>query len=96
MDVNQIFKDLGQMIHDQGAVVDSIESSVEHASQDVEAGTQELHQAVNYQVRIINPQNFCFVLALINKKLVSLKTRLSTHFLIAYSLTILLFVTWQI
>lgn len=55
MDVNQIFKDLGQMIHDQGAVVDSIESSVEHASQNVEAGAQELHQAVNYKVRKRNP-----------------------------------------
>lgn len=63
MDVNQIFKELGQMIHDQGTVVDSIESSVEHASQNVEAGTQELHQAVNYKVRKINLETLsCFLL----------------------------------
>lgn len=50
MDVNQIFKQLGTIIHDQGAVVDSIESNVEFATHNVENGTQELRQAVNYKV----------------------------------------------
>lgn len=50
MDVNQIFKDLGTMIHTQGEVVDSIESSVEHAAVYVSSGTQELREASNYKV----------------------------------------------
>ncbi|XP_013139971.1 PREDICTED: syntaxin-12 [Papilio polytes] len=52
LDVNQIFKDLGTMIHEQGTVVDSIESSVECALDNVENGTQELRQAANYKNKI--------------------------------------------
>lgn len=84
MDVNQIFKELGQMIHDQGTVVDSIESSVEHASQNVETGAQQLHQAVNYKVRKTNPELFTFcqnsLLSSDNRKMpTSWKTRLNIH-----------------
>lgn len=50
MDVNQIFKELGTMIHSQGEVVNSIETSVEYAAVNVESGTQELRQAANYKV----------------------------------------------
>lgn len=50
MDVNQIFKELGTMIHSQGEVVNSIESSVEYATVNVESGTQELREAANYKV----------------------------------------------
>lgn len=53
MDVNQIFKDLGQMIHAQGVVVDSIESHVEYASENVEAGRHQLHEAANYKVTLV-------------------------------------------
>lgn len=49
LDVNQIFKELGTMIHDQGAVVDSIESNVEMTAHTVEAGTQELRTAATYK-----------------------------------------------
>ncbi|VVC96130.1 unnamed protein product, partial [Leptidea sinapis] len=40
MDVNQIFKELGAMIHDQGTIVDSIESNVEYTSQNIESGNK--------------------------------------------------------
>ena len=53
MDVNQIFKELGTMIHSQGEVVNSIETSVEYASVNVESGTQELREAANYKVYTI-------------------------------------------
>lgn len=52
MDVNQIFKELGTIIHEQGAVVDSIEASIESTSHDVEAGVQELSRAATYKVYI--------------------------------------------
>lgn len=52
MDVNQIFKDLGLLIHEQGDMIDSIEASVESAAVSVEHGTQQLQQARNYQSKV--------------------------------------------
>ncbi|XP_060570506.1 syntaxin-12-like isoform X2 [Ruditapes philippinarum] len=49
MDVNQIFKDLGMLVHEQGEVLDSIEANVEHATIHVEEGTKQLSAARNYQ-----------------------------------------------
>ncbi|XP_052256952.1 syntaxin-12-like isoform X2 [Dreissena polymorpha] len=49
MDVNQIFKDLGMLVHQQGEQLDSIEANVENAVVHVEKGGEELKQAVNYQ-----------------------------------------------
>ncbi|ELU00324.1 hypothetical protein CAPTEDRAFT_229079 [Capitella teleta] len=49
MDVNQIFKDLGMLVHEQGEVIDSIEANVESASVHVEDGTEQLRQARDYQ-----------------------------------------------
>ncbi|KAL4236640.1 Syntaxin-12 [Mactra antiquata] len=49
VDVNQIFKDLGMLVHEQGEVLDSIESNVESAQIHVEKGTGELRTAVEYQ-----------------------------------------------
>lgn len=52
MDVNQIFKELGTMIHAQGATVESIESHVEYTAQAVEAGTTQLTEAHNYKNKL--------------------------------------------
>lgn len=49
MDVNQIFKDLGMLVHEQGEVLDSIEANVEHAEIHVSEGTQQLSKARDYQ-----------------------------------------------
>ncbi|CAH2034927.1 unnamed protein product, partial [Iphiclides podalirius] len=65
MDVNQIFKELGSMIHDQGAVVDSIESSVEYTVQNVESGTQELRQAVNYKNKLRKKKVYLAIILII-------------------------------
>ncbi|XP_069701712.1 syntaxin-12 isoform X2 [Periplaneta americana] len=48
-DVNQIFKELGAMVHEQGEVIDSIEASVEKTEVFVNEGTGQLRQASNYQ-----------------------------------------------
>lgn len=63
MDVNQIFKELGTMIHEQGETVDSIETNVEYATQNVESGTAQLREAANYKVYIIvSIITYCWVL----------------------------------
>eukprot|EP00918_Siedleckia_nematoides_P048319 GHVU01105878.1.p1 GENE.GHVU01105878.1~~GHVU01105878.1.p1 ORF type:complete len:278 (+),score=34.83 GHVU01105878.1:220-1053(+) len=49
MDVNEIFKDLGMLVHEQGEVIDSIESQVEDAQVHVSHGTEELQKAKQYQ-----------------------------------------------
>lgn len=49
LDINEIFRDLGTLVHEQGAVVDTIESNIERASGNVESGTEQLQQAATYQ-----------------------------------------------
>ena len=49
-DVNQIFKELGAMVHEQGEIIDSIEASVEKTELFVGEGASQLQQASNYQV----------------------------------------------
>uniref|UniRef100_A0A3Q3XBS7 Syntaxin-7 n=1 Tax=Mola mola TaxID=94237 RepID=A0A3Q3XBS7_MOLML len=48
-DINDIFKDLGMMVHEQGEMIDSIEANVENAETYVQSGTQQLARAANYQ-----------------------------------------------
>lgn len=48
-DVNQIFKDLGMLVHEQGDVIDSIEANVETAAASVEEGSEQLRQARRHQ-----------------------------------------------
>uniref|UniRef100_UPI00398F858F syntaxin-7 n=1 Tax=Pristiophorus japonicus TaxID=55135 RepID=UPI00398F858F len=49
LDINEIFKDLGMMIHEQGDLVDSIEANVETAEVHVQQGSQQLSRAAEYQ-----------------------------------------------
>lgn len=44
-DVNQIFKELGSLVHEQGEIVDSIEANVERTENYVGQGVQQLFQA---------------------------------------------------
>lgn len=52
MDVNQIFKDLGQLVHEQGETVDSIEAHVELASTQISEGAQQLRMAAQSQTKL--------------------------------------------
>lgn len=52
LDVNQIFKDLGSMVHDQGEVVDSIEANIEKTEVYVGEGASQLRQASSYQNKV--------------------------------------------
>ncbi|XP_063398732.1 syntaxin-7-like isoform X1 [Mytilus trossulus] len=49
LDVNEIFRDLGALIHEQGGQIDSIEANVEQAYSNVEQGTSQLGKAADYQ-----------------------------------------------
>ncbi|XP_068199249.1 syntaxin-7 [Antennarius striatus] len=49
VDINDIFKDLGMMVHEQGDMIDSIEAHVENADVKVQRGTQQLSRAAEHQ-----------------------------------------------
>ncbi|CAL8316853.1 unnamed protein product [Merluccius merluccius] len=49
VDINDIFKDLGLMVHEQGDMIDSIEANVETADLSVQNATQQLARAADYQ-----------------------------------------------
>ncbi|KAM4014621.1 syntaxin-7 isoform 1-T2 [Anomaloglossus baeobatrachus] len=47
--INEIFKDLGMMVHEQGDMIDSIEANVENAEVHVQQANQQLARAAEYQ-----------------------------------------------
>ncbi|XP_069091269.1 syntaxin-7 [Pleurodeles waltl] len=49
LNINEIFKDLGAMIHEQGDMIDSIEANVESADVHVQQANQQLARASEYQ-----------------------------------------------
>ncbi|KAH3770010.1 syntaxin-16-like [Dreissena polymorpha] len=63
-DLNDIFKDLSQMVVDQGTILDRIDYNIEHASVQVEKGLQQLQKAEKYQKKN-RKMYFIFILALV-------------------------------
>ncbi|VEN33940.1 unnamed protein product [Callosobruchus maculatus] len=51
LDVNQIMRDLGSMVHQQGETIDTIENSIDHAVGNVEEGAEQLVKASRYQAK---------------------------------------------
>lgn len=49
LDINDIFRDLGTMVHEQGEAIDNIESNVETAAVRVESGNRQLESAVRHK-----------------------------------------------
>ncbi|KAK6489078.1 syntaxin-7-like isoform X1 [Huso huso] len=47
--INEIFKDLGMMVHEQGDTIDSIEANVETAEVHVQSASRQLSRAAEYQ-----------------------------------------------
>jgi len=64
-DVNQIFKDLGMLVHEQGEIVDSIESSVENAVVHVEQGKDQLLKAKEYKNKTRRKKFICLVIVVV-------------------------------
>lgn len=50
--MNQIFKELGSLVHEQGETIDSIEASVERTSDFVQQGAQQLREASTYKNKV--------------------------------------------
>lgn len=48
-DLNDIFKDLGHMVHEQGTILDRIDYSIEQTQTRVSEGLRQLHRAEMYQ-----------------------------------------------
>ncbi|XP_021345257.1 syntaxin-7-like isoform X2 [Mizuhopecten yessoensis] len=65
VDVNQIFKDLGMLVHEQGEMLDSIEANVESAQIRVEEGTQQLSKARDYQGKARRKKCICVIILLV-------------------------------
>lgn len=72
MDINEIFKDLGLMIHEQGDVIDSIEANVETAEVHVQQGTQQLSRAADYQRRSRKKMCILILVLLVGAAILSL------------------------
>ncbi|XP_039873416.1 syntaxin-7-like isoform X2 [Simochromis diagramma] len=49
VDINDIFKDLGVMVHEQGDMIDSIEANVENTETNIQKGMHQLARAADHQ-----------------------------------------------
>lgn len=49
VDLNEIFKDLGNMVHDQGTILDRIDYNIEQTQVQVHEGFKQLQKAERYQ-----------------------------------------------
>ncbi|XP_026470383.1 syntaxin-7-like [Ctenocephalides felis] len=64
-DVNEIFKNLGALVHEQGDIIDSIEASVERTQVFVENGTQQLRQASQYKTKLRKKKLILLLIAIV-------------------------------
>jgi len=58
-ELNEIFKDLGQIVVDQGTVLDRIDFNIEHSQVKVKEGLQQLQKAETYQKK--NRKMYCIL-----------------------------------
>lgn len=65
LDVNEIMRELGAMIHEQGDTINSIENNIENAHGNVELGQQQLQKAAEYQIKHRKKMLFLVAVAVI-------------------------------
>lgn len=65
LDVNEIMRELGAMIHEQGDTINSIENNIENVHGNVELGQQELQKAAEYQIKHRKKMLFLVAVAVI-------------------------------
>lgn len=61
LDVNEIMRELGAMVHEHGDIINSIENNIENVHGNVELGQQELQKASEYQIS--HRKKMCFLIA---------------------------------
>jgi len=49
VEVNEIFRDLSNLVHEQGAMIDNIESNIEESVVKTSEGVEDLRKANDYQ-----------------------------------------------
>lgn len=64
-DVNQIFKELGAMVHDQGELIDSIEAHVERTGAYVSDGNAQLKDAAMYTYKLRRKKFVCMAVGIV-------------------------------
>ncbi|XP_008478188.1 syntaxin-12-like [Diaphorina citri] len=64
-DVNQIFKELGAMVHDQGELIDSIEAHVERTEAYVSDGNTQLKDAAMYTYKVRRKKFVCMAVGIV-------------------------------
>ncbi|GAB1598731.1 syntaxin-7-like [Argonauta hians] len=70
LDVNEIFRELGTMIHEQGDAIDSIEDNVNSGYAHVESGMEQLNKAASHQKKY--RKKLCLLLLILVVVLVAL------------------------
>ncbi|KAG5877011.1 hypothetical protein JTB14_021907 [Gonioctena quinquepunctata] len=65
LDINQIMRELGSMVHAQGEVIDTIENTIDHAVGNVEEGKEQLVKAMSYQNKYRRKLVYLVVFALV-------------------------------
>lgn len=65
LDVNQIMRELGALVHQQGDSINTIENSIENVHGNVELGAQELVKANSYQSKFRRKVCFLLLLAIV-------------------------------
>ncbi|XP_075969326.1 syntaxin-7-like [Anticarsia gemmatalis] len=66
LEVNEIFKDLGLVVHEQGEVVDSIEASVDRTTVNIDNGLSDLRDAVREKNKLRKKETyFCFAVIIV-------------------------------
>ncbi|XP_075229788.1 syntaxin 7 [Lycorma delicatula] len=61
-DVNQIFKEIGTMVHEQGETIDSIEASVEKTHYGISEGVSHLRQANELSTKLRKKRCYLFLI----------------------------------
>lgn len=65
LNVNQIFKELGALVHDQGEIVDSIEAHVESTGAYVSDGNSQLKDAAMYTYKLRRKKFVCMAVGIV-------------------------------
>jgi syntaxin 7 len=75
VEVNEIFRDLGTLVHEQQFLLDNIESNVNHVSLNMENAAGELRSAAEYQRSTGRKYCYIFLFLLVLTSLVILSLR---------------------
>ncbi|OAF64849.1 hypothetical protein A3Q56_07430 [Intoshia linei] len=65
IDINQVFRDLNNIIHEQGENIDTIESNIEMTEQHVQKADKDLTQGLRHKQKARKNKLICFIIIFI-------------------------------